>query len=395
MLMPERSGYKTAGGWASGNEQINGNSVAQTLTVDERHMNTPSEYKASQWIEITDGFTSGSSDEFVAYIADGSNTTAGNPGGSGGENNGYRYGFNGKENDDEVKGVGDELDYGARIYDTRLGRWLSLDPCMTKYAYESNYILVSNNPVFYVDAQGKFKISPQMAKAYPELASFVKKELYNYVLNNVELKNKIMTVTGATQAQFDRVFKPVNNSVPITTGNLPTGAIAETPIDKVRVTINGVMQTEVHLDESFLKYATNLLKNGTDEDKAAAKLAIAILLVHEGTHATLAETGETNDINRFDQEQHDIGKQVEKDVYKNLLIPDDLDYKLSDGYTKEYTKNELNAAIIEQAKKISQDQNTDPNLKPKVNTATQKSTSTSNTTTSNSSNSGAGKKKKS
>jgi YD repeat-containing protein len=33
----------------------------------------------------------------------------------------YRYGFNGKENDNEVKGNGNQLDYGMRIYDPRLG----------------------------------------------------------------------------------------------------------------------------------------------------------------------------------------------------------------------------------------------------------------------------------
>jgi len=36
----------------------------------------------------------------------------------------YRYGFNGKENDNEVKGVtGSQQDYGMRIYDPRLGKF--------------------------------------------------------------------------------------------------------------------------------------------------------------------------------------------------------------------------------------------------------------------------------
>ncbi|MBS1735236.1 MAG: hypothetical protein JSS98_01355, partial [Bacteroidetes bacterium] len=34
----------------------------------------------------------------------------------------YRYGFNGKENDNEVKGEGNQQDYGMRFYDPRLGR---------------------------------------------------------------------------------------------------------------------------------------------------------------------------------------------------------------------------------------------------------------------------------
>ncbi len=40
----------------------------------------------------------------------------------------FRYGFNGKENDNEVKGEGNQQDYGFRIYDLRLGKFLSLDP---------------------------------------------------------------------------------------------------------------------------------------------------------------------------------------------------------------------------------------------------------------------------
>jgi hypothetical protein len=34
----------------------------------------------------------------------------------------YVYSFNGAERDDEVKGSGNSLDFGARIYDSRLGR---------------------------------------------------------------------------------------------------------------------------------------------------------------------------------------------------------------------------------------------------------------------------------
>jgi RHS repeat-associated protein len=47
----------------------------------------------------------------------------------------YRFGFNGQEKDDEVKVEGNSLDFGARIYDSRLGRWLSLDPLQAKYSF--------------------------------------------------------------------------------------------------------------------------------------------------------------------------------------------------------------------------------------------------------------------
>ncbi len=71
---------------------------------------------------------------------------------------GYRCGFNGKEMDNEVKGDGNQYDYGFRIYDARLGRWLSVDPLQNKFPNESPYIYTSNNPVLYIDPDGRFKI---------------------------------------------------------------------------------------------------------------------------------------------------------------------------------------------------------------------------------------------
>ena len=40
----------------------------------------------------------------------------------------YKYGFNGKERYDEWNGVGAMYDYGFRIYDSRIAKFLSVDP---------------------------------------------------------------------------------------------------------------------------------------------------------------------------------------------------------------------------------------------------------------------------
>ena len=65
---------------------------------------------------------------------------------------GYRYGFNGMERDNETKGFGNDLSTFFRGYDPRLGRWKSVDP-VTK-AMESAYVGFGNNPVLYVDPRG-------------------------------------------------------------------------------------------------------------------------------------------------------------------------------------------------------------------------------------------------
>jgi RHS repeat-associated protein len=67
----------------------------------------------------------------------------------------YRYGFNGQEKDNEVKGVGNSLDFGARVYDSRLGRFMSLDPWEAKYPSWSPYTFAFDNPIRYIDPTGK------------------------------------------------------------------------------------------------------------------------------------------------------------------------------------------------------------------------------------------------
>ncbi|MFN0189713.1 MAG: RHS repeat domain-containing protein [Bacteroidia bacterium] len=66
-----------------------------------------------------------------------------------------RFSFNGKEKDDEVKGLGNSLDYGARIYDPRIGSWLSIDPLAMKFPFSSPYSFVLNNPVNAIDPDGR------------------------------------------------------------------------------------------------------------------------------------------------------------------------------------------------------------------------------------------------
>jgi len=66
----------------------------------------------------------------------------------------YRYGFNGKENDNEVKGMGNQQDYGMRIYDPRLGRFLSVDPLTKGYPMLTPFQFASNRPIDGIDLDG-------------------------------------------------------------------------------------------------------------------------------------------------------------------------------------------------------------------------------------------------
>ena len=70
----------------------------------------------------------------------------------------YRRGFNSMEKDDEVKGKGNNYDFGARMYDSRVGRFLSIDPFSHTLGHLSPYHFSLNNPSNVIDNDGRFPI---------------------------------------------------------------------------------------------------------------------------------------------------------------------------------------------------------------------------------------------
>jgi RHS repeat-associated protein len=66
----------------------------------------------------------------------------------------YRYGFQGQERDDEIKGSGNSVNYKYRMHDPRLGRFLSLDPLAPDYPHNSPYAFSENRVIDGVELEG-------------------------------------------------------------------------------------------------------------------------------------------------------------------------------------------------------------------------------------------------
>ncbi|WP_417266701.1 RHS repeat-associated core domain-containing protein [Brumimicrobium sp.] len=81
---------------------------------------------------------------------------------------GYRYGFQGQEKDDEVKGEGNSINYKYRMHDPRIGRFFAVDPLAPKYPHNSPYAFSENNVIHAIELEGLEKWELSNGRTYME-----------------------------------------------------------------------------------------------------------------------------------------------------------------------------------------------------------------------------------
>ena len=78
---------------------------------------------------------------------------------------------NGKELD-RMHGL-NTYDYGARQYNPILGRWDRMDPLCEKYYSISPYAYCANNPIVYIDPDGKLVDEPHGTNKWPNISPVI------------------------------------------------------------------------------------------------------------------------------------------------------------------------------------------------------------------------------
>ncbi|WP_065220585.1 MULTISPECIES: RHS repeat domain-containing protein [Butyricimonas] len=208
-----------------------------------------------------------------------------------------RYKYNGQE--EQVLGDLKYLDYGARMYDCELARWLSIDPKLERYVNISPYGYCANNPIVLIDMGGEY-IDPASLAAWNTLTNEVNdkrndmKELIDYLrvlLDNIKPSNPM----------YDLIVSMYENA-------------------KTRVSfLDNIIASFNILEESEQKYSLEELKGtsmgyveySSETGAIVIKYFNITNFVHEVTHAAQYET---QDIGFHEKN----GKTFMQDVYDEV-----------------------------------------------------------------------------
>jgi RHS repeat-associated protein len=167
----------------------------------------------------------------------------------------YRYGFQGQEKDDEVKGEGNSINYKFRMHDPRIGRFFAVDPLAAKYPWNSVYAFSNNRVIDAIELEGLESIAQDIHlraqeehlshfsnKTSSQLQPLTAEELFDFYLEYEEDIIAFLSTGGAIMSVTGEIliFIPVTSALGVTMAAVGEGmVIAGTTLDVARSTREG------------------------------------------------------------------------------------------------------------------------------------------------------------
>lgn len=275
----------------------------------------------------------------------------------------YKYGFNGMEKDDELKGEGNSYTTHFRQYDPRLGRWLSIDPKTDKFPWQSPYVSMDNNPIILNDPNGD---CPTCATAAFEatLAGLVEVAIQVGTLmatQNMDFQTALKNVDYKKVAAEMLLTMAISTFIPgsgaerafvKTIGNKNVRYVIGIGVDLVVDVMKSGLKDYISDGElkDFETYAMNAVTSlgvGRTVDKVVAPGTVAKI-----KNTTSSSKGQLKDATRlYDKSIENLKKNIVKggDTSGNVARTNKLSQRLNDAHN-EYTKAFVKEKIVAKAK---------------------------------------------
>ena len=221
----------------------------------------------------------------------------------------YNYGFNGMIKDDEIKDGGNSYDFGARMLDPRIGRWLTIDPSFMKYPSHSAYNFVLNSPIVAIDPDGR-EVKPIGDFKYTSYYS-----VYQNLISDNSIYLQILRKYLPLGGNFNFYLRIDDG------GHVDANARAETWSQSMFVNgvFTGVKSNSYYTDEKMTtgtRIVQNVQGHWIQEYYEETNIAKAKTLIHEAIHAMMAAERKVND----DQNHNNFSK------YQSLLFKGLVEY---------------------------------------------------------------------
>jgi RHS repeat-associated protein len=242
---------------------------------------------------------------------------------SDGKQNEQPYKYNGKEF--ERKNGLNWMDYGARHYDAALGRFTTMDPLAEKYYGVSPYAYCGNNPVRYVDPDGRKIVDAKGNVIYTKDDGW----LPNASQDALRIGNAMMqTRTG--MIQFEKMVNADHNI----TLSISSESKIERANNRNRYRLgtskkyfvgDKLKSVDIVIFEGTLNEFFTANTSKSKKYKVATKNnneAIGAIAIHESVHATDEQNIKESKENVTKNTSHDIEKtpnEVENNTLRELF----------------------------------------------------------------------------
>jgi len=224
----------------------------------------------------------------------------------------HKYGFGNKEEQDEL-GLG-WIDITARNYDPALGRWMNLDPLADNYTKYSPYSYTVNNPIYFVDPDGKFILPASFRAKYKRLTQYLKNGIQE-IANNKQVANALKKYGQFSDADIKKGLKW--DSGPEINITKLSGAYGKfSP---------GIGSSTLNVDVDLV----NALEKAKGKDRDYLLFLVAVTILHEYVHYGddqdgvdyTGALGSGEEGNAFELKTYGkvIGKEESKDLIKKYL----------------------------------------------------------------------------
>jgi len=125
------------------------------------------------------------------------------------ENDNYRYGFQGQENDPEVKGKGNSVNYKYRMHDPRVGRFFAVDPMAIEYPHNSPYAFCENDVISSVELEGLEKYYAADGSFIGAIGSSTKVMSVN--VKDIDIAKKYITAATTNYEKSFAITRKIHN----------------------------------------------------------------------------------------------------------------------------------------------------------------------------------------